>query len=342
MAKASGSSVGVEIGSRTARAVHLRKVGTGVELAGYAVEESGQFLAGTVQERGAALRGLIKKAGAVRREFGLALSGGTMFLRLLEQPETPVEVLREALRVNGPLLFNQDCRGSVMDCVPADRPVRTPGAVPGETARRRYLAGGILRTEVEALAEASRKAGLALECVQVAAVSTLNAFEQGCPEAFSGRGFLLLDLAHSGFTILAGSAGELMLLRVLEGGGRALMEELTVGGTVSEAQVLAGLNSGDREVLGRLRGCLMVLVRQVLASVGFLESRSGGEVTQIHVSGGVLGWGRLVGILAEELQMACVPWSPLGSRVALPAGAPPGLHGACGVALQLLGLPAGG
>jgi Tfp pilus assembly PilM family ATPase len=252
-----------------------------------------------------------------------------MFLRLFEQPETPVVALREAMRLNGPMLFNQDCRGYVMDCGLVDR-VKAPG----DGVKRRYLAGGILRTEVEAWSEACRMGGLEVGCIQISAVSTLNAFEYACPEAFAGSGFLVLDLGQTGFTIMAGSGGELMLLRVLEGGGRALMEELSAGGAVPEARVFAELAGvGMRE---RVRVGVAGLVRQVLASVGFLESRVGGDVTRVHVSGGK--WGGITGVLSEELQMECVPWDPLGDG--LPSGAPAGLHAACGAALQVLGVPA--
>ncbi len=329
MGKANGSAIGVEIGVSGAKAVHVRQSGGRVVLEGCMEEEGGAFFSGTASERGAALRRLVKGVGGGRKQVGVALSSGTMFLRLFEQPETPVAALREAMRLNGPVLFNQDCRGYLMDCGLVDR-----AKASGEGVKRRYLAGGILRSEVEAWSEACRMGGMEVGCIQISSVSTLNAFEHACPEAFGGGGFLLLDLGQTGFTIMAGSGGELMLLRVLEGGGRALMEELSAGGAVPESRVFAELEgAGMRD---RVRLGVAGLVRQVLASVGFLESRVGGDVTRVHVSGGK--WGGITGVLSEELQMECVPWNPLGDG--LSSGAPEGLHAACGAALQVLGVPA--
>jgi Tfp pilus assembly PilM family ATPase len=338
MPKFTGSAIGIEIGPCAAKAVSLSRSGGRVELVRWAAEESSEFVSAHMEERVAALRRLAKSLGVGSKEVGMTIAFGNFFVRLLEQPETPVAVLREALRINGPVLFNFDCRDYVMDCALVDRakPVQT-----GEEAKRRYLAGGILRAEVETLAEACKKAGISIGCIQIVPASTLNAFEQGCPEAFGGSGFLLLDVSHAAFTMMAGSGQELLLLRALEGGMRVLKQHLTSGGTISEAQVLSDLKEGDVLMRERVRGGLTVLVRQILASVGFLESRVGGEVTQVHVSGGGAIWSQMAGILSEELQMECVSWSPLGAGVPLPAGVPPGLHGACGAALQMMGLPAG-
>ena len=64
-------------------------------------------------------------------------------IRIIEQPETPPEILRDGLRLNGMTLLNQDSRELVLDC---DRiPSGGASGEPDALGRKRYLVGGLPR-----------------------------------------------------------------------------------------------------------------------------------------------------------------------------------------------------
>jgi Tfp pilus assembly PilM family ATPase len=339
MAKGPTSAIGIDLGRRLAKAVHLRRSAQGVELAGWAAlpMANGETLG---NDLGGLLRALVKSVGGGAKECGIALSSGAMLLRLLEQPETQVDLLREAVRLNGMSLFNQDCRGYVLDCVRIGEGLMQAPVAAGQVLKRKYLVGGIPRAEVEGVAQACEQAAVSVKCLQLPPVCCVNAFENAFPAVFAGEPFFLLDLGHASFTLLAGVRRELVVVRSLEGGGKGLLGELSGGGIVSEAEVVRGMETGSPVLLERARGAVHGLVRQIGSTVAFLEARSEGELARIHVSGGGARWGAFLKLLSEEVQVDCVNWNPLGEGVGWPAGAPEGLHAACGAALQVMELPA--
>src|SRR6202030_2931092 len=155
------------------------------------------------------------------------------------QPDTPIDLLRNALRLNGLAVLNQECKDFVLDCAPVvaeELNGHGTNGVNGSAVadegqngvpKTKYLVGGMLRPIVKQISEACNKTRVAADILQLAPVCSFNAFEFAYPEIFANDPFLLLDMGHLQSTVLIGSKRELVLVRAIDYGGKALMHALT-------------------------------------------------------------------------------------------------------------------
>jgi Tfp pilus assembly PilM family ATPase len=150
MAKVPDTVVGVDIGRYSLKSVLLhRRSGGRISVTHY-----GFHVPREVARDAEALRSqfkvLFRQMGASAKVCSVSVSGADALLRIVEQPETPTEILREVLRINGNTLLNQDVRNYVVDCDPLSS---------GEpnvygSSRWKYLVGGLPRAELERINEA--------------------------------------------------------------------------------------------------------------------------------------------------------------------------------------------
>src|SRR5947209_12006301 len=168
MAKTPTSVIGVDLGRYALKSVLLQRRGANrIALTNYAVHvrdsasETAESLAGE-------LKTLFKKMGGRASACSVAVSRSDSILRIIEQPETPVEILRDALRLNGMTLLNQEVRDFVLDCDAID--AGQPSPVPGNAPRRKYLVGGLPRVRVAQIDAAFQQSRASLNAVQLAPV----------------------------------------------------------------------------------------------------------------------------------------------------------------------------
>src|SRR5271155_2181246 len=116
MGKAPSSVIGVDLGRTSIKSVLLNRRGANrYQLSGYAIHpvlapiETADQLANELKE-------VFKDLGGAAKSCAVAVTSPDSIIRIIEQPETAVEMLREALRLNGMSLLNQDCRSFVIDC----------------------------------------------------------------------------------------------------------------------------------------------------------------------------------------------------------------------------------
>src|SRR5882762_2484495 len=113
---------------------------------------------------------LLKDLGGYTKSCALAVSEPGSLLRIIEQPNTPPELLRNALRYNGLSMLNQDCKDFVLDVAAispngsaAEMVAAAPNVQPNVavqlpvTTQTRYLVGGMLRAQVKLISEALAK-----------------------------------------------------------------------------------------------------------------------------------------------------------------------------------------
>ena len=94
----------------------------------------------------------------------------------------------------------------------------------GVLTKTKYLVGGLLRSGHQTVGRSHRQTRLAPDILQLAPVCSFNAFEFAYPEIFNNDAFLLLDMGHSQSTVLIGNKGELVLVRSIDYGGKALAQ----------------------------------------------------------------------------------------------------------------------
>ncbi len=347
MAKAPTSVIGLDLGRHALKSVLLqRRSGGQVALTHYGAHrlerpiESSDHLAGE-------LKTLLKKMGGAAKACGVAVSSSKALLRIIEQPETPTTLLRDALRLNGMTLMNQDCRDLVLDC--DELPESTPAGGENQPAapannQRRYLVGGVPRSEVSVISAAFASLTTPFSALQLAPACLFNAFEFARPHEFNNEAFFLIDIGHGSSTMLIGAKRALVLVRNIDFGGQALIEALASLSGESSEGVLAALEHEDEVMVENTRMALSVLAREVAGSIGFFEARREETISGIYVSGAAARSKTMLQVLSEEIHMPCKAWNPLETcELELPGRQREAftqdlqdLHVACGAAAELL------
>lgn len=342
MAKAPNSVIGIDLGRYALKSVLLQRRGPDkFAVTHYATHA----LTGPVQNAealGKELKALLSKMGGSAKSCGIGISSPEALIRIIEQPPTPPDILRDALRLNGMALLNQDCRAFVLDCdlIAANY----PAPVAGEAQKKKYLVGGIPRTEVSRVAAACDMNGTRIGRLQLAPLCSFNAFEFAHPEIFNEHAFFLVDIGHSSSTVMVGSKRELVLVRSIDCGGRALMDALMSLSGESREGVLQALMNEDEVMVESARMALVVLTREIGNSIGFFEARSDETIDRIYVSGAAARSTTLLKVMSEEVRMPCEAWSALAKceillnseKAALFTSEASDLNVACGAATEIL------
>ncbi len=309
MAKSLNSVIGVDIGRHSLKSIRLQKKGGGrLALTHFASHVINPDVPWTVEELGRQLKALLKNMGGSANGCVVSVNSPDALLRIIDQPNTEPDILREALRLNGLALLNQDCRDFVLDC--DFIPVAAETAIPA--GQKRYLVAGLPRAEVTQLAEAFEKGiGAGVTALQLGPVSLFNAFEFAQPEVCKEQPFFLLDIGHLNSTMIIGVKGEMVLIRNIDFSGRLLLEGLSSMSGESPAGVLQTLAQDDELMVENARMALMALAREVGSSIGFFEGRREETINKVWVSGGLTRSTSILQILGEELRMPCASWNAL-------------------------------
>jgi Tfp pilus assembly PilM family ATPase len=355
MARRGNSVIGIDLGKHVFKGVLLqRKSDSRFVLTSFASREVPEEIK-TADELAQQIKLLVKDLGSSTKGCALAVSDPDSLLRIIEQPHTPVDLLRNALRLNGLAVLNQECKDFVLDCAPVTsngghgqpRESETPHANAEGTmvaTKAKYLVGGMLRPTVKQISEAVGKTRMSAELLQLAPVCSFNAFEFAYPEIFANDAFLLLDMGHLQSTVLIGSRQELVLVRSIDYGGKALNEALTADGALDANAARLMVQQGDAGMTEICRDSISRLATEVRNSIGFFEGQREESIHRIFVSGGLARVQAILQTLSDELGLPCEIWDPLETcEVALPAAkrqALPNefvsLNVACGAAFEYL------
>ncbi|MCX6980015.1 MAG: pilus assembly protein PilM [Verrucomicrobia bacterium] len=317
MAKTLTSAIGVDLGRYSLKSVLLQKKGGNryvvTHFASLPVTEAVERTPGML---GSEIKALVKQMGGSAKGCAVAVSSPGALMRIIEQPETPPEILRDALRLNGTALMNQDCKNFVLDCVDCDVPAagaaQSAAGAHSSAALRRYLVAGLPRTEVAQLTESFALGGLGnVSNLHLAPLVVFNAFEFAQPDVFNNQAFFLIDFGHMSSTMMIGARRELSLIRTVEFGGKSFVEALCALSGESSETVLTALGNDDEVMIEYARMALMALTREIGSSIGFFEGRREETISNIWVSGGLARNATLLRLLGEELRMPCQPWVAL-------------------------------
>ncbi len=312
MAKTLSSAIGVDLGRYSLKSVVLqRKGGNRFVLTHFASVPASDAAERTVDSISGQIKALIKQMGGSAKGCAVAVSSPEALVRIIEQPETPPEILRDALRLNGSTLLNQDCRNFVLDCVDCEKAGQAPAqpATGGAPAARRYLVAGLPRTEISQLSQVFEAGGLGnVSALQLAPVAVFNAFEFAQKDVFDNEAFFLIDFGHVSSTMMIGARGELSLIRSVDFGGKSLVDALCgLSGDTSET-VLAALEQEDEVMVEYARMALASLTRDIGSSIGFYEGHHEETISQVWVSGGLARNATFLRLLGDELRMPCHRW----------------------------------
>jgi Tfp pilus assembly PilM family ATPase len=357
MAKRGNSVIGIDLGKRAYKAVLLNKKSeTRYALSSFASHEVPEEVM-TADDVAQHIKQLLKDLGGYTKSCALAVSEPGSLLRIIEQPNTPPALLRNALRYNGLSMLNQDCKDFVLDVASISNGISGANGTAGEgqgavavqvqapaTTQTRYLVGGLLRSKVKEISEAMAKTRLSLELMQLAQVCSFNAFEVAYPDVHQKEAFLLLDLGHLQSTVLIGCNGELTLTRAFDYGGKHFTQALTADGALDANAAHLMIQQGDPGMADICRNTLSRLCTEVRNSMGFFEGQHETSIHRLYVSGGLSRAEMILQTLSDELGLPCEIWDPLENcEVALPAAKRKNLQQefvslnvACGAAFEYL------
>jgi len=348
MAKPANSVIGIDLGKHQFKGVLLQRKGDKrFVLTNFATRPVPEAIP-TADELSQQVKLLLKDLGGSAKACAVACSDPETLLRIIEQPTTPVELLRSALRLNGLAVLNQECKDFVLDCAPVSATalaaVGPNGAPIEQSGKTRYLVGGMLRPTVKRISEAMSKTKNAANLLQLAPICSFNAFEFAYPDAFQNDAFLLLDMGHQQSTVLIGQKGELMLVRSIEYGGKHFAKALAIEGAVDTESARVLMQQGDAGMAESCRHSLFDLATEVRNSIGFFEGQCEESIHRIFVSGGMAKTEMILQTLSDELGLPCEVWDPLETcEVALPAAKRQALASefvslnvACGAAISYL------
>ena len=323
MPKAPSSVVGIDLGRHALKAVHLQRRSQRISLQGYA----SRVIAGTDPADADAmahhLKLLYRDLGASGKATVVAVSNPDSLIRIIEQPTTPTHLLRDALRLNGLTLLNQDCRNFVLDCdqIPAAlnganghaNGNAAPAAAPALAAMRqqsRYIVGGLPRTAVGEVSAAFARNKVVPDRLHLAPLCNYNAFEYSHPDVFSREAFVLVDIGHVETRVLAGMKKELVLARTIDYGGNDFLKAVTNDGGVDQATAMMLIEQNDAGMVEAGRTSLIHLARELRSSIGFFEGQREESIHRVYFSGGLVRALMPLQILSDELEIACVTWDP--------------------------------
>jgi Tfp pilus assembly PilM family ATPase len=320
MAKTLNTVIGVDLGRYALKSVQLQKKGGRLAVTHFASQPVDETLERTPEELGKQLKALIKRMGGTAKACAVAVSSPEAMVRIVDQPDTPPEILRDALRLNGLALLNQDCRNYVLDCdyIPTTQPLQGEYGAPPQ---KRYLVAGMPREQVDIVGKLIQESGAgALHSLQLAPISIFNAFEFAKPDVFAQQAFFLLDVGHTTSTMLVGSKREMVLIRNIDFGGKTLIDTLSgLSGTPTEL-VLSTLEQDDELMVENARLALNLLTREIGSSIGFFEGRREETIGQVWISGGLAKSRTVLRLLSEELHMPCQAWNAVEPvDIAVPA-----------------------
>src|ERR1700738_1870503 len=189
MARCGDSVIGLDLGKRVFKGVALRRRSDSrFVLTNYASREVPEEI-GTSEQLAQEVKLLLKELGGAKG-CAVAVSDPASLLRIIEQPDTPVDLLRNALRLNGLAVLNQECKDFVLDVAPVagrangESITEKSSSAGGKTgvqsavvAQTKYLVGGLLRNVVKQISEAMCKTKVAPDIRQLGRVCSFNALE---------------------------------------------------------------------------------------------------------------------------------------------------------------------
>ena len=352
MARRSDSVFGIDLGKHTLKGVAVRrKNDSRFVLTSFASRPVPEDFA-SPDDLARELKQLLRELGGGAKACAFAVSDPGTILRIIEQPNTPVHLLRNALRLNGLAVLNQDCKEFVLDVAAVGSNVQEDattsdkegGVATSVITQTKYLVGGMLRSEIKQIVAAAAKLRVSAEVLQLGPVCSFNAFEFAYPDVFANEAFLLLDMGHLQSTVLIGSKSELVLVRSIDYGGKALMQALTAEDALDADAAWLMIQQGDEGMTEICRNSLARLAMEVRNSIGFFEGQREEGISRIFVSGGLARAETVLQTLSDELGLPCEIWDPLETcELAVPAAKRQSLPNefvslnvACGAAFEYL------
>jgi type IV pilus assembly protein PilM len=314
--------VAIDLGVRTTKAVHLRRIGDDYLLLNYVlVDAPGKDRALSRAVWAEHLRKVVRALSGTTRRVVLSLGTNSGLLSQVDLPGASAADLRKMIKLSPRAYLQQDLPDHLFDChvgSAAPEEVEVGGLRPRKKSR--VLVAAARRSLVEDLVDGARDAGLTVEAITLGQVALANAFQKTNPDA-SAQPVALIDIGYQTSTISILHEGELALTRVVNLGAErltALLDQASMGGAPEQLDEEYPLSDAlQMSVQKAING----LAREIDASIGFFLSQHDRPVIQLYVSGGSARSHFILQTLEAELGLPCRNWNPTAAfELKLPEG----------------------
>ncbi len=315
--------VGIDLGGRTTKAVHLQRKGDLYTLLRFVVLDAPVCEKNLpVDMLAQHLKAVTQALDAKTKYVSLTLGANDSILRQAELPQIPVEDMRLILKNNTKNYLQQDLPNYAFDCwlLPNSRLPGTEAPKIGGTQKQKVIVGGARRQLIDDMQTATRQAGLVPDLMLPGLLGPVNAFELAMPEAFSKDAVALVDIGFKSTSICLLHRGELIVNRILAIGGDRLTAGLAEAMNITYPEAESIKIGMPGEVQAALEPLLTGLAHELRASIDFFEHQQDKTISRVYVSGGSARSEFIVKGLAAELMADCVAWNPVGTmQIGLPS-----------------------
>lgn len=302
------SSVGVDLGSSSAKVVVLARGGGGkkLKLLTYGVKSfPGEGSKGHGTEPAeAVVKELLLEAKLSQKEVISSLPGTSAVVRYIQMPRMTLQEAREALKYEAAQYIPFKPEEAQMDC----HILENGSDKKSETMKLMLVAAR--KSEAEKRVEMLRKADLTPVILDVDSIAILNAFEttgmlSGEKEAI---GVINIGARQTNLNVI--QDGCPAFTRDIEVGGGGITVAIARGLGVSLADAEGLKVSGDAIIQPHLEIVLKSIVHQLRSSFDYYQGSSGREVKKVYISGGTSLLRGAREFLTESLGIPTEPWDP--------------------------------
>ena len=275
----------------------------------------------------AQLKDLVSQLKAGRGECHIAFNSPSAVLRYVEAPYHPQSDLRASLKLNHQTYLHQNFENYTFDgvCLFQDtehlkKEKKDKKTDVDKTLKKgKTLIAGLPTTEMLIFYMAAKRAGLEPRSLSLAPLSVINGYECAYPGSFQQEAVLLLDIGHLSSSLTIVHQGSIFLTRVINLGGKNVLDHLTQTQGSAAAAENAELQGGEA-LAQAIQASLAPMMREVHSSVNFFERNTEASLKKIVLSGKLAGAPVTVGVIQQEVGFPCEVWSPAeGMRNSLPA-----------------------
>lgn len=311
---AANSSVGLDIGTTAVRAAQISSSGGGIRLDrfGEVALPPGAVREGEVHDIdavAAAIRELRATAKLTTKRVALGVASRRVVVRQLDLPWMPLADLKRSLSLHVQDVLPMPVESAYLDVHPIEELVGQDGL-----RQLRVLLVAAARESVQCAIEATTRAGLVVESVDLLPLALLRALGSGQSDVIGDRMEALVDIGAQLSNIVIHRGGRPLFVRILLRGGDqitgAVSDRLGVPFAAAEDLKRGGVSPVplDSTQAGEARQAFDAAVAGLIDDVrGSLEyfaaSGGGGRVDRILLSGGSSRLPGLVERMAGETRL---------------------------------------
>ncbi|KJJ85833.1 type IV pilus assembly protein PilM [Candidatus Omnitrophus magneticus] len=298
-------SIGLDIGTRSIKAVALEKKADIIRVVGYKIKD---ICFQEANKNSSDLEKIITEVlsglGARANNVNIAMSGAGVIVRFVKMPKMTKNELKNAILMDAERYIPFNASDVVIDFFPLDSP---------EDGEMNVILSAVKKDLVDARLELFKKLGINIDVIDLDIFSVLNAFLIAYP-VDNDKVYAFIDWGYSKVNFLISEGGLPRFMRFIQLGAKDMNKAVSCDMDLPlvEAEKACMECSSDKSdnVFGSMETALKKLVKEIEISVGYFESNYHKNISGIYLSGGVVVNQKIIEYMKEEIGMDIKIWNP--------------------------------